>query len=59
MADFRIVAVASMKRLPVVCTNDSRTMSSEEARAAYKTVNSRNNLEEVEFLTLNEFKRLI
>ncbi|VVB98987.1 Uncharacterised protein [uncultured archaeon] len=29
--DFLIVAISSLKKLPVVCTNDEATMSSEEA----------------------------
>jgi|SRR3989344_2275007 len=58
-ADFQIVAIASLKRLPVVCTEDNRTMASKEAIRVFGKVNSRNNLEEVRFIGLTEFKRLI
>lgn len=57
--DFRIVAIASLKRLPIVCTNDNKTMASDSAIKAYGEVNPRNNLEDVKFISLNRFKDLI
>jgi len=58
-ADFLIVAVASLKRILIVCPNDNKTMASKNAKQSYKIVNLANNLEKVIFITLADFKKLL
>ncbi|MDO8538047.1 MAG: hypothetical protein Q7S21_04130 [archaeon] len=57
--DFLIVAVASLKNLPIVCTEDNKTMASNPALKAYKIVNKRNSLNVPEFIGFDKFKKLL
>ena len=57
--DFLIVAVASLKDLDIVCTDDKKTMSSEDAIKAYKNVNERNGLRTPQFIPYISFKKLV
>ncbi len=58
-SDFLIVAVASLKQLDIVCTNDNRTMASSDAIKAFQRVNQRNGLRTPEFIPYEKFKELI
>ena len=59
MNDFVIVAVASLKSLDIVCTEDNKTMASTFAKKAYKIVNQSNGLEIPAFIGFIEFKKLV
>ena len=58
-SDFLIVAVASLKDLDIVCTDDSKTMSSTDTVEAYKKVNERNGLRTPQFIPYASFKKLV
>ena len=55
--DFIIVAVASIEKLDIVCTDDRRTMASKDAITSYKKVNSKNGLRTPNILTLKEIEK--
>lgn len=57
--DFLIVATASLHNVDVVISGDERTLVSEYAIQAYKTVNASFKLRVPSFLKFDEFKRLI
>ena len=57
--DFLIVAVASLKSLDLVCTQDTKTMASEHAQKAYFAINKKNGLRTPEFILLEDFKKKI
>ena len=58
-SDFLIVAVASLRQLDIVCTDDNRTMASWDAVSAFRKVNQRNGLRTPEFISYEKFKGLI
>lgn len=57
LADFQIVATATIHRVGIIVTDDFSTMASPEAIAAYSKVNSPQELETPAFANLEGFKR--
>ncbi len=57
--DFLIVALASLNKLDIVCSEDNKTMRSIQARRAFEKVNEKNNLRTPTFIGLNQLKELI
>src|SRR3989338_2243498 len=57
LGDFVIVAVASIGKLDIICTEDSRTMASKDAIAAYTKVNDKNGLRYPKLITLKEIEK--
>ena len=52
--DFLIAAIASLHRLEIIYSDDSKTMKSEEAQKAYELVNSLHNLAAPQFKSYQE-----
>lgn len=57
--DFLIVATAALHNIDIVVSNDKKTMISEEAMQAYKTVNQKFELRTPNFIKLEEFAELV
>mgnify|MGYP001558950667 CR=1 FL=1 len=57
LVDFRIVALASLKNLDVVFSNDDRTMTSNLCIKIYKKINKENSLRTPEFLNYLDLKK--
>ncbi len=55
--DFLIVATASLHRLEIIYSDDSKTMKSLEAKDAYELVNSMNDLAPPNFKSYEELKK--
>lgn len=55
--DFIIMAVASIAKLDIVCTEDNRTMASKNAVDAYKKINNKNGLRTPKLITLKETEK--
>ena len=57
--DFIIVAVASLEKLDIVCTEDNKTMASKDSVIAYKKINDKNGLRTPSLITLKEMQKLL
>lgn len=57
--DFFVVAISSLKGLDIVCTEDSKTMASAEARRSFAKINDDNGLRTPNFIGLPELKSLL
>jgi len=58
LADFLIVAMASLKQMDIVVSNDENTMKSKEALQGYELVNAIKVLRNPSFLNYKQFKEL-
>lgn len=57
--DFIIVATASIHQVPIVCSEDNKTMLSEDAVSAYEKVNNTFELSVPKFVSFEDFKSII
>ena len=59
LTDFRIVACASIHGIDILVSNDNKTMLSAESKKAYVSVNEINKLRTPNFISFEEFKKLL
>ena len=59
IADFKIVACASIHNIDVLVSDDNKTLLSPESKKAYNSVNNINNLRTPNFMGFEEFKKLL
>lgn len=57
--DFLIVATASIHHLGIICSNDTRTLASEESIATYKKANRKYELPTPKFMRFGELEHLV
>lgn len=58
-SDFTIVACASLHNLDVVISDDKRTMLSDKAKEAYKTINEEKQFRTPQFYMYGQFKEVV
>lgn len=57
--DFLIIAIASIKGIDIVCTQDNKTMASTSAKRTYEKVNKNNYIKSPDIISFEYFKKIV